>query len=396
MIEDKLFSRVQDLFELSSTITLYDLTNTYMEGEAMAKNPKAKRGRSKEKRSDSPLITLGAALDPSGFLKRTEIFEGNVNEASTLPKILEQLQASKNATIIMDAGIASEENLQWLLENNYNYLVVSRERKRSMDKEKAITIQSAGNQNIHLHRQPGSHEEEIKIACWSEQREAKEKGIISTKKTAFESALNNIKEGLQKPRTTKKQGSLNQRIGRLKEKYKTVSGHYHIDLELDESKTIVTELHWKYQPKQESKATDPDVYTLRTTHKDWGDEKIWRTYTMLNDLESVFRSLKYDLGMRPIYHRQEGRCDGHIFITVLAYQAVQVIRRQLKEHGINSSWTSLREILNQQHRITATFKQRNGKTLHIRQSTKPEEELSHIYKALNITSSPGGLQKVVN
>lgn len=396
MIEDKLFSRVQDLFELSSTITLYDLTNTYMEGEAIAKNPKAKRGRSKEKRSDSPLITLGAALDPSGFLKRTEIFEGNVSEASTLPKILEQLQASKNATIIMDAGIASEENLQWLLENNYNYLVVSRERKRSMDKEKAITIQSAGNQNIHLHRQPGSHEEEIKIACWSEQREAKEKGIISTKKTAFESALNNIKEGLQKPRTTKKQGSLNQRIGRLKEKYKTVSGHYHIDLELDESKTIVTELHWKYQPKQESKATDPGVYTLRTTHKDWGDEKIWRTYTMLTDLESVFRSLKSDLGMRPIYHRQEGRCDGHIFITVLAYQAVQVIRRQLKEHGINSSWTSLREILNQQHRITATFKQRDGKTLHIRQSTKPEEELSHIYKALNITSSPGGLQKVVN
>lgn len=396
MIEDKLFSRVQDLFQLSSTITLYDLTNTYMEGEAMAKNPKAKRGRSKEKRSDSPLITLGAALDSSGFLKRTEIFEGNVSEGSTLPKILEQLQASKNATVIMDAGIASEENLQWLLENNYNYLVVSRERKRSINKEKAITIQSAGNHNIHLQRQAGSHEEEIKIACWSEQREAKEKGIIGTKKTAFESSLNNIKEGLQKPRTTKKQGALNQRIGRLKEKYKTVSAHYDIDLVLDESNAIVTELHWKYQPKQESKATDPGVYTLRTTHQDWGDEEIWRTYTMLTDLESVFRSLKSDLGMRPIYHRLEDRCDGHIFITVLAYQAVQVIRRQLKEYGINSSWNSLREILNQQQRITATFKQRDAKTLHIRQATKPEEELSQIYKALNISSSPGGLQKVVN
>jgi transposase len=70
--------------------------------------------------------------------------------------------------------------------------------------------------------------------------------------------------------------------------------------------------------------------------------------------------------MRPVYHHREDRCDGHLFITVLAYQAVQVIRRKLKEHGIHESWASLREKLARQHRITATFKQRDGKTLHIR------------------------------
>jgi hypothetical protein len=135
-------------------------------------------------------------------------------------------------------------------------------------------------------------------------------------------------------------------------------------------------------------------YKLRTTLIDWDDETLWRTYTMLTDLESVFLSLKSELGMRPVYHHKEDRCDGHLFITVLAYQAVQVIRRKLKDHGINESWATLREKLKQQCRITATFKQRDGKTLHIRQASRPEEELGDIYKKLGLSPDPGGLQKV--
>ena len=117
-------------------------------------------------------------------------------------------------------------------------------------------------------------------------------------------------------------------------------------------------------------------------------------YTMLTDLESVFRSLKSELGMRPVYHHKEERCDGHLFITVLAYQAVQVIRRKLKEHGINESWATLREKLNRQCRVTATFKQRDGKTIHIRQATRPEGALATIYTKLAIPANPGGLQRI--
>ena len=135
-------------------------------------------------------------------------------------------------------------------------------------------------------------------------------------------------------------------------------------------------------------------YKLRTTLTDWDDETLWRTYTMLTDLESVFRSLMSELGMRPVDHHEEDRCDGHLFITVLAYQAVQVIRRKLKDHGINESWATLREKLNQQCRITATFKQRDGKTLHIRQASRPEEELGEIYKKRGRSPEPGGLQRV--
>jgi transposase len=98
--------------------------------------------------------------------------------------------------------------------------------------------------------------------------------------------------------------------------------------------------------------------------------------------------------MRPVYHHREDRCDGHLFITVLAYQAVQVIRRKLKEHGIHESWASLREKLARQHRITAAFKQRDGKTLYIRQVTRPEEDPANLYARLRLAPDPGGGQRM--
>lgn len=393
LIEEKIFDRVQNLFNFKPTITLYDLTNTYMEGNA-AQNPKAKRGRSKEKRSDCPLLTLALTLDASGFIRHSEVFEGNVSEGSTLEEMLNRLQAPAGALVIMDAGIASETNLQWLIVNNYNYLVVSRERKRDIDMELTSVIESASGHQIHLQRQPGEHDGEIKLACWSEQRAMKDQSINESFRAKYEKSLEEISAGLQKPNFTKKRDAINQRIGRLKEKYKRVSAHYQIDLQVDETSRLVTALTWDYQPQSASKQTHPGVYKLRTTQIHWNDETLWRTYTMLTDLESVFRSLKSEFGMRPVYHHLENRCDGHLFITVLAYQAVQVIRRKLQEHGINESWASLRETLGQQSRITATFKQRDGKTLHIRQSTRPEEELAHIYTKLGISPAPGGLQRL--
>ena len=393
LIEEKIFSRVQDIFNITPTVTLYDLTNTYMEGNAAA-NPRAKRGRSKEKRQDCPLITLGLTLDASGFIRHSKVFEGNVSEGKTLEKMLLQLKAPAGALVIMDAGIASKENLQWLVANKFNYLVVSRERKRDIELQQAQTIQSASGHTIHLQRQEGEYEGEIKLACWLEQRAKKDEGINKNFRAKYEAELEKISVGLSKPRFTKKRDVISERIGRLKEKCKRVSAHYKISMEVDEATGQVTRLNWEYQPQEKSKQTHPGVYKLRTTLKDWDDETLWRTYTMLTDLEAVFRSLKSELGMRPVYHQLEKRCDGHLFITVLAYQAVQVIRRKLKEHGINESWGSLREMLATQYRITATFKQRDGKTLHVRQATQPEEDLKNIYTKLGLSPAPGGLQKM--
>ena len=102
--------------------------------------------------------------------------------------------------------------------------------------------------------------------------------------------------------------------------------------------------------------THPGVYCLRSNQTDWDEATLWRTYFTLTDLEAVFRSLKSELGLRPIYHHKPIRADGHLFITVIAYQLVQVIRRRLRESAETASWTTLRRILEGQQRITATFR----------------------------------------
>ena len=135
--------------------------------------------------------------------------------------------------------------------------------------------------------------------------------------------------------------------------------------------------------------THPGVYSLRTNVIDWDPETLWRTYTMLTDLESVFRSLKSELGLRPIHHQTQLRSDSHLFITVLAYQLVQTIRRQLREHGETASWTTLRRILAGQQRVAATLRRKDGRTLHGRKATLAEPAQLQIYTALGLVPPPG-------
>ena len=141
--------------------------------------------------------------------------------------------------------------------------------------------------------------------------------------------------------------------------------------------------------------THPGVYCLRSNETGWAAARLWQTYTMLTDLEAVFRGLKSELGLRPVFHHNERRTEGHLFITVLAYQLVQAIRLRLKPSGQTLSWTGLREILAVQQRVTATFRQRDGRTLHVRKATAAEPELRRIYATLGVSASPGGVQKYV-
>ena len=393
-IEEALFSRVSDLFGLETTVTLYDLTNTYFEGEATV-NPKAQRGPSKEKRTDCPLVTLGLVLDGSGFVRRSECFDGNVAEGKTLEGMLQSLGAPAGALVVMDRGLAAEENLAWLRAEGYRYLVVSRERKRQFDQPAAMAIETAGGDPIQLqlvHDETGG---EVRLYCYSQARAEKENAITRRFAERFEAGLQKLAEGLSKPRGEKRLAKLNERIGRLKEQCRGVGQHYAIELVPDADGKKATALRFNRQPIAGSRLTHPGVYCLRSNETTWDAEQMWRTFTMLTDLEAVFRSLKSELGLRPVFHHKENRVDGHLFITVLAYQFVQIIRRQLKERGITDRWSTLREILVSQCRITATFKRADGRTLHVRKVTRPEPEAIAIYQALNINPTPGGIVKMI-
>ena len=393
-IEQQLFGRITELFALPATVTLYDLTNSYFEGE-MAGNRQAKRGRSKEKRTDCPLVTLGLVLDGSGFIRRSRVFDGNVSEATTLEGMLTGLNAPAEAVVIMDRGIATEDNIAWLVAHHYRYLVVNREQSRQFDdNQPVVTTTTASDEIIRMQRVLSEDGKEVRLYCHSEKRAEKEEAISGRFMERFEEGLAKLGDGLTKPRCEKRYEKLAERIGRLKERCHGIGQHYTITLAPDETGTKVSSLTWEKTPVTGTMVTHPGVYCLRSNETSWDETTLWQTYTMLTDLEAVFRSLKSELGLRPIYHQTAERTEGHLFITVLAYQAVQVLRKQLKERNQGCSWQRLREVLSVQQRVTATFQQRNGTTLHIRKATVPEAKLKEIYGILKISANPGGTKKM--
>ncbi len=393
-IETHLFDRATDLFGLRRTVTLYDLTNTFFEGGA-ASQSKARRGHSKEKRSDCPLLTLGLVLDGSGFVRRSEVFSGAVNEDTTLASMLQALGAPADALVVMDAGIATEANIAWLRANGYRYLAVSRERTRRFDPELAQAVETRSRQTVHVHKALDPDSGETRLYCYSEARAKKEQGIANRFAARFEGEMQKLHDGLKRPRTRKSLDRVWQRIGRITEKSRGAAAHYDIDVIADESGKKARAVTWQRRPLAGTMATHPGVYCLRTNVEDWDEEALWRTYTSLTDVEAVFRSLKSELGLRPIFHRTQTRSDGHLFITVIAYQMVQTIRHRLAEHSEYASWASLRAILEGQQRVTATFQRKDGRTLHVRKATRAEPAQLEIYRALKLDPDPGGISKMI-
>ena len=183
---------------------------------------------------------------------------------------------------------------------------------------------------------------EARLYCYSEARAKKEQGIANRFAARFEGELKKLHDGLSRPRTRKRLDRVWQRIGRIREKSRGAAAHYDIDVIADESGEKARAVTWKRRPLAGTMITHPGVYCLRTNVEDWDEEVLWRTYTSLTDVEAVFRSLKSELGLRPIFHQTQRRSDGHLFITVIAYQMVQTIRQRLGEQGESESWTSLR------------------------------------------------------
>ena len=407
-IEEALYEREKDLFNLKEVVTLYDITNTYFEGRCLSNN-KAKLGRSKEKRSDCPLVSLGIILDSSGFPKSSKIFPGNVSEPQTLQQMLTTLQTKKEATIIMDAGIATEDNVTWLKDNDYEYIVVSRKRNNKTHSSirndidaiaTDVIVKEDPNNKVTAHLIKNEETNELELYCHSEAKEAKSNVMNGKFTKRFEDELQKLTDGLTKARATKKYEKILERIGRLKERYSKVSRCYDIDITIDDNNSsnnnqIVTNIIWKKKSAEEikNKNNQNGTYCLRTNRTDLDAKTFWKTYTMLTDLEAAFRHLKSELGLRPVYHQREDRIDGHIFITILAYHLLHTIRYQLKKHNIKKSWKSIREIMQTQSRITSTMELEDGRIVNVRKTSKANADQMEIYNALNLNSNPGETKK---
>jgi len=369
-----------------STIALYDLTNTYMEGQAKS-NPKAKHGRSKEKRSDCPLVTMGLVMNEHGFLHRTSILPGNAVEPRTLEEMIKNLNSHQSLLkpiIILDAGIASEDNLQWLRENGYEYVVSAKQKAPSIELEGELIAVGDLNNFVKAALIKNDGNEEKWLYCESEAKAAVANEMKQSFRSRYEEDLKNLAAGLTKPKGRKKYLKVLERLGRLKEKHKKISGCYKTDVTASEDGLNAISVKWEViDEKINEKLTGK--YFLRTNIMRLGPKELWHLYNTLRGVEDAFRFMKSSLGLRPVYHQKETRVDGHLWITILAYHLIKNCLYQLNKYELNHHWQTIRDILIGRIRVTTKAKTQNGKTLYHRSTTKAEGDQIEIYRALGLS-----------
>jgi len=400
VIQKSLRLRAKDLFSLDETIVLYDLTNTYFEGKK-ASNKKAQFGKSKERRTDYKLMTLALIVDAQGFPKESHILPGNVSEPETLASMIESIQALGHSlekkTLVIDAGIASEENIALLRQENISYVAVSRkqtyasslwehseEKKVHMQDEKTELTLKRAVVETESARDEGPHQE-VFLLCHSPHKEAKERQIIQRRLSKFETAMEELNAGLAKARTTKKFGKIMERIGRLKEKYSV--GNY-FDIKVSECEGIVDAISCEKNAKGAAKSENLGHYVIRTDRIDLSEEELSGIHRSLTTIESSFRAMKSDLGLRPNYHKCEEATTAHIFLSVLAYHIVCPILRRLADSGLNYTWNSVRNMLASHDRVVTGFNTQDGHSVYVKNTTSANLSQKSIYNALAIKHDP--------
>jgi len=273
--------------------------------------------------------------------------------------------------------------------------VVSRKKKKEIPPDVDMITVKADDKTNTVFVQAGlaknQEADELELYCHSVGKEKKEESIKTKFQQRFETELLKARNALHVKSGTKRYEKVLERIGRLKEKYKLVSHTYKVIVEKDTETDKAKNITWSLKKTEKTSG----VYCLRTTRKDLNEQQMWDIYTMLTEIEDAFRCMKSELGLRPIYHQKEARCDGHIFTTLLAYHVLQTIRFKLRQKRIRFCWTTIRNQLSTQVRVTTSMKRKDGKTIHIRKSSKAEPSHQAIYDALDLPYQPGRIAKTI-
>lgn len=398
-IEKHLGKKEKDLFKLDETICLFDLTNTYFEGISF-ENPKAKYGRSKEKRSDCKLATLAMIVDRSGFPKYSRFYPGNQYEASTLKEIIKQLEERTDASkklIVIDAGIATEENIKWLKENGYKYIAVSRKKKgQESDFEDRQTVREDAEKGIKIEISSKKVEDEILILCKSEYKRRKEENMRIRVEQLFLDRIEYYKDGLVKKGRMKNYQKIIEAIGRIREKYPKASKLYTVEVKAEEAKkkkikqlnAVAIIVKQKEEKSLKERETE-GAYILRTNEINLKAEEIWEYYILQGRIEKAFKALKSHLGLRPNFHRIEKRVDAHMFISVLAYHILNTIEHKLRAKGDNRAFPTIRKVLSTHKLLSLEYNTKEEDIIYrnvMRLASEPEFSHKVIYESLNLNS----------
>jgi transposase len=391
-IEKRLAEKERAVFRLGEKIILYDLTNTYLCGSPR-QSQKARRGRSKQKRNDCPLLTLALVIDDEGFPKASRVLEGNISESDTLKEFLMNLKSEPQgqlplltdpATLVFDSGVGTQDNLNLVREEGFHYITVARERPSEIPEGGLIVVKEGKDSTVEVKRLDS--EGETILYCQSTGRARKEEAMKTSFQKRFEEGLRSISDSLTKKRGHKSYGRVMERLGRLKERYPTIAQFY--EVKVHEEKGRVVHMEWGIETQKELEARFSGSYYIRSSRTDLEEKELWSLYMMLSQMEESFRCLKSELGMRPVRHQKDPRMEGHIFISVLAYHLLASIQRRLRTKGISYRWETIRQNLSNHARVTMSVTNDKGKRIHTRKTSDPEPFHFEIYRALGLALNP--------
>ncbi|MFO7655743.1 MAG: IS1634 family transposase [Bacteroidales bacterium] len=397
-IDKFLYRRFIDMFDIKDTLVIYDLSNTYFEGRKTT-SQLAKYGRNKEKRNDCKQVVFTGVINQQGFIRYSRVYEGNKPDVSTLKEMISDLKKHSKEyaekIVVIDAGIASEDNIGYLIEENLKYVCVSRKQIRNYlidNTNPVISIKDKRDNPIEL--QLFTHEgyKDTWMLVKSEQKRVKEQSMSDKLSNRFEEELTGLALGLNKKGATKKTDKIWERLGRIKEKHRLVSGRYHIEVIENNGKVI--NLTWHKKQGTGKSDNDNGMYFIRTNIDKSDEKQIWDVYNTIREVESTFRCLKTDLQIRPVFHQKDERVESHLYLAILAYQLVNTIRYMLKEKGINHDWRNIVRIMNTQT-IQSIVLNAETKKICIRKPSKPIQEALDIYQATSTNSMVPDKKKYV-
>jgi len=384
----------RNLFNLDQTVYLYDLTSTYFEGEANG-NAKAKLGYSRDKRPDCLQVVVGLVVNRDGFPRAHEVFEGNLQDRKSLGRMLDLLDQrvglKVGQTVVVDRGMAYEENLEEIKSRGLHYIVAARQSERDCflseieeeaEFEEVVRQPSPRNpfqEKTTVVVKMKRKAEETYVLCISDGRKEKDLAIRQKQEKRLRSDVKNLEKRIEQGRL-KKASKIGEAIGRLKERYPRVARYYTMNYDEKEKKFGLEQDEEKLQKAEKLDGS----YLLRSDRADLNADETWRIYSLLTRAEKAFQNMKSPLSERPIFHHLERRVDTHIFLCVLAFHLLVSIEKTFLDRGVHTSWATIREMLSTHEICTIVLPTEDGSELRIRRDSVPEPQHKQIYDLLNV------------
>ena len=398
-IDKYLYNRITDMFDINDKLVIFDLSNTYFETRK-AQSKIAKYGRSKEKRSDCPLVVFSGVINSQGFIRHSRIYEGNKSDMATISDMIKDLEEHSlpdmQHTVVIDAGIATDDNLEELDRKGYRYVCVSKKRIKDYpvdtSEAKTIKLTDRGKNEVELSIFKPEGYNDTWMYVESEAKRKKEASMNLKLRQGFEEDLNSIKASFSKKGGTKLINKVWERIGRAKQKHNRVSARY--KLEVTEKEGKATNLTWTITENKIKDDKSKGVYFIRTNYQKTEEGELWDIYNTIREVEATFRSLKSDLNLRPVHHQNDERVEAHLYLTMLAYQLVNTIRYMLKQKGINYDWRNIVRIMSTQ-KIQSIKLPTDKKAIHLRKPSVPIKEVRQIYDATSCVHTQPAVKKYV-